>query len=493
MKDELATDVVVIGSGGAGLRAAIAAREEGLTTLLLSRCSKGLGTATVISKGAFNASGFERSVEEHVQNTLEAGYFLNDASLVNVLAREAPLRVEELQKRGARFTRFSAGFQALREKPDTGREVVNVLLSWARDCGVTMVDWYTVARLLHKDGRVTGCIAIGRDGRLLTINAKAVIACTGGASALYKFHDNPTANLGDGYAVAFQTGAHLRDMEFIQFYPFISHQAHTPRMLIHPFLTDRGLILNDKNENLLEKYGLTELKPLAVKARDRLSRAMCQEYQLGNTVYLDLRMLSEEDWKHPSAHDVREIFKRWFQTDKKPLRIAPVAHFTMGGVVIDDWARTSVEGLFAAGESACGLHGANRLGGNALTETVVFGYRAGVAAARYCREQSDRSRRSAASVRFDPGDYSNGKHLPRQALNALRETLWNFCGPVRRKQGLLQALESIQKLKHEGVRCADASQLPLAVAVSNSMETAEMIAQAALDRKESIGAHYRED
>ena len=151
-------------------------------------------------------------------------------------------------------------------------------------------------------------------------------------------------------------------------------------------------------------------------------------------------------------------------------------------------------GLFAAGESACGLHGANRMGGNALSETLVFGYRAGIAAARYCRQPSGKSRPGTlASDSFDPARYSDGKHFPRQALDMLRETLWNLCGPVRRKEGLTQALEFIQKLKDEGLRCPDASHLSQAVAVSNSIETAQVIVQGALDRKESIGAHYRED
>jgi fumarate reductase (CoM/CoB) subunit A len=494
MKDELAADIVVIGSGGAGLRAAIAAREEGLDVVVLSKCSRGLATATTLAGGAFGCTGSGRTVEQHITSTLEVGYYLNEPALVRTLAEEAPVRIEELRKKGVRFRSTPTAAATMRRPPDSGREAVDALLAWARDCGVTMIDWHTVAALSTGDGRVTGCVAIGRDGRQLSIKSKAAIICTGGASALYRFHDNPTTILGDGYALAHHAGARLKDMEFIQFYPLIAWEPHAPRMLIQPFLGDIGQIINNKNENILEKYGLTNVRPVAMKARDKLSQAMYREHLSGNTVYLDLRMLSEKGWDNPSAHDVRESFTRLYQADKKPLRIMPVAHFTMGGIIIDDWARTGVEGLFAAGESACGLHGANRLGGNALSETIVFGYRAGVAAARYCREQADKSRPGAsASDPFDPRRYSEGKHLPRQALDTLRESLWNFCGPVRRKQGLLQALESIQRLKHEGIRCADAFQLSQAVAVSNSIETAQTIVQGALDRKESIGAHYRED
>jgi succinate dehydrogenase/fumarate reductase flavoprotein subunit len=494
-RDEIATDIVVIGSGGAGLRAAIAAREEGLAVLVLSRCSKGLATATTISGGAFACSGPRLTVDQHIKNTMETGYHLNDASLVRVLAEEAPIRIEELRKKGVGFKWSSTAAVTLRRPPDSGREAVDVLLAWSLDCGVTMIDWHTVAALSTGDDGVTGCVAIGRDGRQLIIKANAVIICTGGASALYKFHDNPTASLGDGYALAHQAGARLKDMEFIQFYPLITCEPRAPRMLIQPFLAETGLIINDKNENLLEKYGLTEVKSIAMKSRDRLSRALFKECLSGNSIYLDLRMLGEKDWdNNPLGHNVRESFNRLYQADTKPVRITPAAHFTIGGIVIDDWARTGVEGLFAAGESACGLHGANRMGGNALSETLVFGYRAGIAAARYCRERSAKSRPgTSAPDSFNPLRYSEGKHLPRQAVGALRETFWNFCGPVRRKEGLAQALASVRRLKDEGLRCDDASQLSQAVAVSNSIETAQVIVQSALDRKESIGAHYRED
>ena len=317
MKDEVATDIVVVGSGGAGLRAAIAAREEGLAVIVLSRCSKGLATATTISGGAFGCSNPRLTVDQHIKNTMETGYHLNDASLVRVLAEEVPVRIEELRKKGARFKWSSTAAVTIRRPPDSGREVVDVLVTWSRDCGVMMIDWHTVATLSTKDGSVTGCVAIGRDGRQLFIKAKAVIICTGGASALYKFHDNPTAILGDGYALAHQAGARLKDMEFIQFYPLIACEPHAPRMLLQPFLAETGFIINDKNENLLEKYGLTQVKSIAMKSRDRLSRALFKECLSGNSIYLDLRMLGEKDWNNPLGHDVRESLKRLYQAEHK--------------------------------------------------------------------------------------------------------------------------------------------------------------------------------
>ena len=490
--DEYRSDVVVIGSGGAGLRAATAAKEEGCSVVVLSKCSPGLATCTAISNGAFGSSGFGLSEDEYYNTTMEVGYHLNNPSLVRVLSEEAPLRLQELEQKGVRFKQSHTGVVTLRRPPDSGREAVDALLNWGRTCGVHFINWFTVARLTTENGRVTGCVAIGKDGHILTIHARAVIICTGGASAIYKFHDNPSTMLGDGYALAHQAGALLRDMEFIQFYPLIAIEPHAPKTLIQPFLGDLGQIINDKGEDLLEKYGLTKAKPVAIKARDRLSRAMFKEYLQGSNVYLDLRALPEDKWNSPFAHNVRETFVRRFRADTKPLRMIPVAHFTIGGCVIDDWGNTSAEGLFAAGESACGLHGANRMGGNALSETLVFGYRAGVSAARYAKEARQTGPGKAATL-FSPTPFAQGKWKPAEALAALREIMWNDCGPIRWKKSLLQAQEQVQQVMEEGVRCNSTGDLSKAVAVSNSMWTASAIIQGALHRQESIGAHYRED
>jgi fumarate reductase (CoM/CoB) subunit A len=490
--DEYTTDVVVIGSGGAGLRAATAAREEGCSVVVLSKCSPGLATCTAISNGAFGSSGFGLSEDEYYNTTMEVGYHLNNPSLVRVLSEEAPLRLQELEQKGVRFKESHTGVVVLRRPPDSGREAVDALLNWGRTCGVHFINWFTVARLTTENGRVTGCVAIGKDGHILTIHARAVIICTGGASAIYKFHDNPSTILGDGYALAHQAGALLRDMEFIQFYPLIAIEPHAPKTLIQPFLGDLGQIINDKGEDLLEKYDLTKAKPVAIKARDRLSRAMFKEYLQGSNVYLDVRALPEDKWSHPFAHNVRETFVRYFRADTKPVRMLPVAHFTIGGCVIDDWGNTSAEGLFAAGESACGLHGANRMGGNALSETLVFGYRAGVSAARYAKETRQTGPGKAATL-FSPTPFAQGKWKPAEALGALREIMWNDCGPIRTRDGLTRALEKIDRLTVEGVRCVEARELSMSVAVTNCLSTARAIAEGALERKESVGAHYRED
>jgi len=489
---DLTTDVLVVGSGGAGLRAAIKAREEGLKVTVLSKCSPGLATCTALSNGAFASSGYGMSADEHYSTTIEVGYHLNNPSLVRALSQDAPMRLRELEQKGVHFKESHTGVVVLRRPPDSGRVAINALLAWARTSGVDFLNWVTAARLITEDGRVRGCIAIRQDGRSLTVNAKAVIMCTGGASAMYKFHDNPSTIMGDGYALMHRAGAALKDMEFVQFYPLIAIEQHAPKTLIQPFLGDTGRIINDRGEDLLEKYCLTDAKPVAIKARDRLSRAMYKEYLEGSVVYLDLRALSDNEWSNPFAHNVRKEFVRYFRADTKPVRMMPVAHFSIGGAGIDDSGKTEVEGLFAAGEIACGLHGANRMGGNALSETLVFGYRAGASAAHYAKEAHSTGTSKGAIV-FDPTPYSDGKRRPIEALAALREIMWNDVGPVRTQKGLKQALEKIDRLTAEGVRSADSRELGMAVAVTNSFCTARAIADGALARTESVGAHYRED
>ncbi len=490
--DELLSDVVVIGSGGAGLRAAIAAREEGCKVVVLSKCTPGLATCTAVSNGAFGASGYGMSEDQHYNATMEVGYHLNNPALVLALCQDAPTRLHELKQKGARFKESHTGVVVLRRPPDSGREAVNTLLVWARTCGVDFLNWVTAARLITEEGRVKGCIAFRMDGRPLIVRTKALIMCTGGASAIYKFHDNPSTIVGDGYALAHQAGAILEDMEFVQFYPLIALEPHAPKTLIQPFLGDTGRIVNDRGEDLLAKYGLTEAKPVAIKARDTMSRAMYKEYLEGSTVHLDLRDLSEDEWSNPFAHNVREEFVRYFRAHLKPVRMMPVAHFSIGGVVIDDSGKTTVKGLFAAGEIACGLHGANRMGGNALSETLVFGYRAGVSAARFAK-QARKTGTIRAAILFDPAPYTVGKWRSAEALRILRQIMWNDVGPIRTRKGLTHALEKIDRLTAEGVRSTNGRELGMAVAITNSLSTARAIAEGALARTESIGAHYRED
>jgi succinate dehydrogenase/fumarate reductase flavoprotein subunit len=488
-------DVLVIGSGAAGLRAAIAARQRGASALLLTKGTAGLGTATVLSFGAFTSAGFGLTTEEHVRKTIETGHRRSNPSLVKILAEEAPARIGELMAHGSRFSHTRFGAVAEGRFPIVGRPITETLLAWALGVGVRIRDWITATTLVTdgSSSRVAGCLGVTARGEAVLIRAKAVILCTGGASALFRYHDNPVTNIGDGYAMAANCGAAVADMEFTQFYPLLISAGDLPKILAPPALVERGKVVNILGEDVREKYGLAGVKSVAVKGRDSLSVAVYRERIQGREVFLDLRQVGGDIAAPGSVREMLRVLQGRYQSASRLLPVTPCAHFTMGGVVIDEHCRTSRQGLFAAGEAACGVHGANRLGGNALTETLVFGYRAGEAAAASCAEGASGRRGGTASPDLPEvgREYTAGKHEPAAALRVVRETMWENCGPVRDGEGLSSALKVVEALKREGLTCAGRERLAACWSVWNGLETARMMIKASIARKESIGAHWR--
>ncbi len=482
--------MVVIGSGGAGLRAAVAAAAEGRKTLLVSRGSPALGSATLLSDGFFSSSGPDMSTAQHARLTMETGYHRNKPELVKVLVEEARPRIDELARHGALFAEGSGGLRVPRRKCATGMGILTAMKAWAAETGVTSMGWTTVVDLLMDGDRVVGCHALAK-GRPLLILAGATVLCTGGASALFLIHDNPITSLGDGYAIAARAGAALEDMEFIQFYPLVTNEPGTPRTLILPPLIDLGKIINDQGEDLVEKYGLAPFRPLGLRARDRLSRALFQEHLAGRQVSLDVRAMTEGDWQDPSTgRGLQTLFESRYHSRIAPVSIMPAAHFTMGGIPIDEYGKTAVEGLFAAGEVTCGLHGANRLGGNALSETLVFGARAGMAAAMSAHS-IPRAGEKAPDAFAEAADSSGDS--PLSVLARLKETLWKYCGPIRTGEGLALGTEILGGLEERTLAARKPGEAAFRASVRNALFVARKILEAAQARKESLGAHYRED
>lgn len=491
--DRYDTDVVIVGSGGAGLRAAIAAAQEGQRVLVVSKCSTGLASSTLLSGGVYASGGFGTGTAEHEKNTLETGYFLNNPQLVRTLSEEAPQRIRELWVRGAAFTETGGGVVSDGIYFARGRSSVEVLLQWARQVGVEMMDWTCLAELITIDGRAAGFTAITAGGKLFEIRAGAVVLCTGGASALFRFHDNPVTNIGDGYAIAETAGARLQGMEFIQFYPLATGEPGLPRIILLAFFAERGRIVNDRGEDIIEKYGLSELRPIAVRARDQLTRAMVRELRSGRGVYLDLRTFSERDWASPLSANMRPVLEKRFRCSERPFAIIPVAHHTMGGLVVDTDGRTTLPGLFAAGEAVWGVHGANRMGGNGLTETLVFGHRAGSAAALCALRHRDLARTRLERTYFKEPPLSGDGLPPSLVLKTLKDIMWDCCGPVRDKRGLSAGIREVERLEKQPFCCRDSTGLSAAVAVRSALLTAKAILKAALERKQNVGAHFRED
>ena len=496
----LTCDVLVIGSGAAGIRAAIAAREKGVDVMVISKASPGKGTCTILSGGVFAGTREGESTETHLRRTLKSGRGINQPELAKILADEGPDRLKEMVNWGV-DGEFHKGYLFTHGRPTIwGEGIINCLVRKANALGVRFLSSLIVTDL-EADGGASGVKAFSIDSNeWLTVSARASVLATGGAGALYLRHDNPKRILGDGYCLALKAGAVLQDMEFVQFYPLGLAEPGNPPFLIAPRLADFGAMYNNQNEDIHEKYGITE-RPAGERARDRLSQALFTEtYREANEVWLDLRDVSDTDWNtDPFSASTRTIFGERYGAKHRPVRIAPLAHHVMGGVCTDAVGATSVAGLYAAGEVTGGLHGANRMGGNALTQTVVFGERAGQAAADWAKAITGKQL-EAVSKRLNASgmDSRKGKKELNTAsmLARLRDILWKDGGIIRNKKGLTKVLGEIDEM-HQ-----DAAAMPMTGhprQIQNTLElqvaarTALLILHAAFQREESRGAHFRED
>jgi fumarate reductase (CoM/CoB) subunit A len=498
--EQLFSDVLIVGSGAAGLRAAIAAREKELEVCVISKDKPGKGTCTFRSGGVFAGTSAGTPTENHLRRTLKAGRGINQRELVEILVEEGPTRLRELVEWGIHAKYYHGYLFAHGRPPVWGEEIVRCLLKKSRSLGIKIFGGLSVTNLKISRG-VVGVLAYSADsGQWLAIRANAVILATGGAGGLYLRHDNPQRILVEGYSLALDAGALLQDMEFVQFYPLCLAEPGRPPFLVPPRLVDSGSLLNSSGEEILGKYGIQE-RPAGERARDKLSQALFNEiYINGEEVRLDLRAISEKEWcADPFSASTLDILGKRYGALHRLVRIAPAAHHIMGGVRIDTRCATSVPGLFAAGEVTGGLHGANRLGGNALTETLVFGSRAGEAAAAWASERAGDKSKMLLKELDSSGTESKvkeaGSNLT-QLRKRLRKILWEEGGIRRNKKGLTRALEEVKGIQNEslGLPLGDNPLLVQRILeLRSGSRTAIIILKAALKREESRGAHFRED
>ena len=502
MMESIKTDVLVIGGGGAGMRAALAAKEKGVDVLLVSKTPIGKSTCTYMSGGAFSLAVGGVSKETHLMNTLRAGKGLNARELVEILVEEAPERVRELEQFGLIGEWQKGRFFCLGKPPAWGAPLANVLADTTKKQGISILPWIIVFDLLVEDGKAIGALGFDfRKGELIALKAKAIILANGGGGALYQRHDNPVRTTGDGYALAFHAGCQLRDMEFVQFIPPGLAESGKPAVLIAPSLSDAGKVVNSLGEDILKKYQITD-KPVAVRSRDSFSLAIFIEEAEGREVFLDLRSLSKMEWpKDNMAQSQRDLLVTNFSCSQKPLRISPMCHHFMGGVVTDQNGGTGISGLFAAGEVSGGVHGANRMGGNALDEVLVFGYRAGVAAAEWAKKQTW-DKKAETLIRERLGVFQGKSRSPargrspRAMKKMIGEILWKKSGILRDGEGLEDAIESLQRIQVENlpeIKAETPKEVLEKMEVENAILVGEMITRSALMREESRGAHFRKD
>ncbi|HEY3160851.1 MAG TPA: fumarate reductase/succinate dehydrogenase flavoprotein subunit [Vicinamibacterales bacterium] len=550
-------DVLVIGAGGAGLRAAIEAANAGVTVGLI--CKSLLGKAhTVMAEGGMAAAMGNNDDRDnwkvHFADTMRGGQYVNNWRMAEIHAKEAPDRVRELEGWGAVFDRTPDGrinqrnfgghrYPRLAHVGDrTGLELIRTLQDHTVYLGVTVHMEHTVIELLLDGGRAAGAVAYDRErGRFYIFAAKAVILATGGAGRAYKITSNSWEGTGDGHALAYRAGAELMDMEFIQFHPTGMVWPPSVRgILVTEGVRGEGGVLRNREgrrfmfDDIPDNYkpqtasdaeegwrytqgDKSARRPPELLTRDHVARCINREVKAGRGsphggVFLDIAWIKE---KLPNAeeHIKRKLpsmyhqFKELADLDitKEPMEVGPTTHYIMGGVRVEaDSQMSTVPGLYAAGECASGINGANRLGGNSLSDLIVFGKRAGEYASQYARANGQPRIDEAAVDRaiatsLAPFDRGAEGENPYNLQQDLQDAMQRLVGIVRNEAEMKEALGRIKGLKERADRLGAEghreyhSGWHTSIDVRNLLAASEAITVSAIERKESRGGHFRED
>jgi L-aspartate oxidase len=497
------TDFLIVGAGIAGLRAAISLAEAG-RVLVVTKEALGESNTQYAQGGIAVAISGAEDVELHLEDTLAAGDGLVDPTAARVLVEEGPARVEELLRWDTRFDRYATTGELMLTREGahsrnrilhangdaTGREIGRALLARASATpGITLLPWTLLTDLLTLDGRVSGALLLDENGEIRTVRARSVLLASGGAGQVYSDTTNPAVATGDGIAAALAAGAELADMEFYQFHPTALSLPGVPRFLLSEALRGEGAwLVNAAGERFMHRYHpLLELAPRDVVARAITREGMGKQPGEALPVYLDMRHVTslDPDARFPGISAFLHQHGLDLARDRIPVR--PAAHYLMGGVRTDVDGRTSLPGLYAAGEVACtGVHGANRLASNSLLEGLVFGARA----AESMRRESDVPPKAAEAPVSLP---ASGISLPpvAEAMGRLQQQMWEHAGLLRDAE-LLRSIDLTA-----GMRFVDAT--PSALWTRSEYEArslarvAQSIVVCALEREESRGAHYRND
>ena len=527
---QLSTDVLIVGAGGAGMYAAIAAAERGASVLLVDKGQVGRGGATIMAQMTVAvALGAQEpdSPALHLEDTLRAGRGLCNEELAWLVCRDGPRRIAEMEQWGTRWARESGrikqemapGHSVKRccyvDFLNTGPAVAATLRrKVGESANIRRISNLAVLDILVCGGRAVGAVALDlADGNWLTIQARAVILAAGGLTKLYA-RNSASANMGgEAYALALSAGAELVDMEFVQFFP-IGHLA--PRLVgMDPILWDPfryklgGKLLNGRFEEFIDRYGSTDFGSYNA-TRDVAAYAILKEVEAGRGTphggaYLDFRHIPEIRLRAAFGPVIDRLVANGIDLTQRAVEVGPMAHYHMGGIRVDTNMQTRIEGLYAAGEAVGGSNGANRLSGNAITEAFVFGARAGTAAAEKAKQAAqnweDRTARACIGRLEEFRRTSDGDGVAPIALQTeLQELMWEKAGPFRTGDKLAAALariKEIQKKELPQLRVSGESRFNLdvqdAFELRAMLMAAEAVVRSALARTESRGAHQRED
>jgi succinate dehydrogenase/fumarate reductase flavoprotein subunit len=525
----VSTDVLIVGAGGAGMYAAIAAARNGASVILLDKSLVGRGGATVMAQMTVAAALGQQESDHwtlHLQDTLRAGRGLCNEELAALVCETGPERILEMESWGTRWARennhikqeIAPGHSRRRccyvDFLNTGPAVAATLRRKVGEIPeIRRISNVAIIEIVVHEGSAVGAIALDiANSALVTLQAKAVILAAGGLTKLYE-RNSASANMaGEAYALALRAGAELIDMEFVQFFP-IGHLA--PRLVgMDPIMWDPfryklgGKLLNGRFEEFVDRYG-GEDSGKYTAMRDLASYAILKEVEAGrgsphNGAYLDFRHIGERDLRAAFGPVIDRLLKNGIDLNKTPVEVGPMAHYHMGGIRVGANMETRIKGLYPAGEAVGGANGANRLSGNAITEAFVFGERAGNSAARMAQQAAAAWNPTAVAAHADAtrelvSKRSKGGVSPAVYQTELQHVMWEMVGPFRTGDNLAAALKRIQGMRDELPNLSVGSEASFNLDVQDWFElramfvTAEMVVAAALARTKSRGAHQRED
>lgn len=522
-------NVLIIGSGGAGLRAAISAHESGCEVLVIGKRIRNDAHTTLAAGGINAALGTVDPDDDWIQHfvdTYQEGYNIGDPKTVEILVKDAPERVHELVDWGAPFARTADGkldqryFGAHTHRRTcyagdyTGRAILNTLVSKVEELRIPIIDMIYVSKLLvnTQNGQKQCFGAVGFDinsGNRTVFLSDSVVLAAGGHTRIWRRSSSRRdENTGDAMRLALHAGCKLADMEMVQFHPtgMVHPESLAGTLVTEAVRGEGGHLVNADGRRFMEDYDSARME---LSTRDRVALANYTEIQEGrgtpnNGVFLNISHVEKEIILEKLPRMYRQFMEsQMLDISKDPMEVAPTAHYSMGGVVVDaETHSTDVRGLYAAGECTSGVHGANRLGGNSLAEILVFGKIAGEYAAGFSKDLDLQMRnRSIINDALKELDQltSNGEQLARPLQRAVRNIMWNFCGVIRSGEGLEEGLTELMKVK-EASKDVDVrpsaegfSDLALALDLLGSIDSAEATIRSAIARKESRGAHQRSD
>jgi fumarate reductase (CoM/CoB) subunit A len=519
------TDVLVVGAGGAGCRAAIEASNCNVSVTLLSKELFGKAH-TIMAEGGYNAAlgnvDPADNFDIHFKDTVEGGAYLNNQRLVEILVKDACERILDLENFGGLFDRTAEGKIAQRlfgkqtyrrtcyASDRTGHEMMVTLVEEVRRRDITVLDEVFVSRLLLNNGAAVGATAVKmKNGDFVVFRSKAIVLATGGTGRIYSITTNAMQDTGDGYALGFNSGAQLVDMEQFQFHPtgIVYPESARGTLVTEAVRGEGGILYNSLGDRFMKNYNP---KLMEVAGRDEVARSIANEILEGrgtkhNGVFLDVSHLPSLIIEERLESMLELFLKIGVDIRNEPMEVSPTAHHLMGGLKINERAESTIKGVFAAGELTGGVHGGNRLGGNALADTQVFGKIAGENAAVLAKSTSQRSGLDRGEVDkvyadvYAPLSRKQGSSAI-DLRKRLQKLMWNNVGIFRTGDGLGKAVDEIMEMRSEVQGIATQNQNLTynkewieSLELPNMLLTSEMIARSALIRQESRGAHFRKD